>query len=98
MNKALEYRHGNGYWRAGPPKTPHSYRTIPLTNRAYEILKTVYSQKDSRKESATLSQSLEFMDRHTGRKATLVMKDLVFINWRTGEPAKNSSYDTHLYK
>ena len=26
------------------------------------------------------------------------MKDLVFINWRTGEPAKNSSYDTHLYK
>lgn len=21
-----------------------------------------------------------------------------FINWRTGEPAKNSSYDTHLYK
>ena len=26
------------------------------------------------------------------------MHDLVFINWRTGEPAKNSSYDTHLYK
>ena len=21
-----------------------------------------------------------------------------FVNWRTGEPAKNSSYDTHLYK
>ena len=26
------------------------------------------------------------------------MKDLIFINYRTGEPAKNSSYDTHLYK
>ena len=26
------------------------------------------------------------------------MVDLVFINYRTGEPAKNSSYDTHLYK
>ena len=26
------------------------------------------------------------------------MRDLVFINFRTGEPAKNSSYDTHLYK
>lgn len=26
------------------------------------------------------------------------MRDLVFINWRTGAPAKNSSYDTHLYK
>ena len=30
--------------------------------------------------------------------SALVMKDLVFINYRTGEPAKNSSYDTHLYK
>ena len=26
------------------------------------------------------------------------MVDLVFINYRTGEPAKNSSYNTHLYK
>ena len=26
------------------------------------------------------------------------MKDLVIVNWRTGEPNKNSSYDTHLYK
>lgn len=26
------------------------------------------------------------------------MTDLVFINFRTGEPSKNSSYDTHLYK
>ena len=38
------------------------------------------------------------MDRRTGEKAVLIMRDLVFINWRTGEPAKNSSYDTHLYK
>ena len=26
------------------------------------------------------------------------MRDLVFVNWRTGETVKNSSYDTHLYK
>ena len=26
------------------------------------------------------------------------MTDLVFINFRTGEPSKNSSYDTRLYK
>ena len=45
-----------------------------------------------------MNQTLEYMDRRTGVKATLVMRDLVFINWRTGEPAKNSSYDTHLYK
>lgn len=98
VNKTLEYRHGQGYWRAGPPKTPNSYRTIPLTHRAYEILETVASLIDERKQSETLSNTLEYMDRRTGRNASLVMKDLVFINWRTGEPAKNSSYDTHLYK
>ena len=38
------------------------------------------------------------MDRRTGVTSRLVMRDLVFINWRTGESAKNSSYDTHLYK
>ena len=28
----------------------------------------------------------------------MVMRDLVFVNFRTGMPAKNSAYDTHLYK
>ncbi len=46
----------------------------------------------------TLALGLEYMDRRTGQMKTLYMKGLVFINWRTGEPAKNSSYDTHLYK
>ena len=45
-----------------------------------------------------MDQVLTFMDRKTGQKGKLVMRDLVFINWRTGMPAKNSSYDTHLYK
>ena len=98
VNKTLEYRHKQGYWRAGPPKTQQSYRTIPLTNKAYEILEKVYANVRYRKEADTLSQTLEYMDRRTGEKSTLVMSDLVFINWRTGVPAKNSSYDTHLYK
>ena len=98
VNKTLEYRHKQGYWRAGPPKTQQSYRTIPLTNKAYEILEKVYANVRYRKEADTLSQTLEYMDRRTGEKSTLVMSDLVFINYRTGEPAKNSSYDTHLYK
>ncbi len=38
VTKTLEYRHKQGYWRAGPPKTEHSCRTVPLTNFAYEIL------------------------------------------------------------
>lgn len=98
VNKSLEFRHKRGYWRAGPPKTEKSYRTIPLTNRAYDILKSCYDERDTRKESDTLSQVLEYADRRTGETRYLVMRDLVFINWRTGEPAKNSSYDTHLYK
>ena len=99
VNKTLEYRYDQGYWRAGPPKTASSYRTIPLTNRAYEILKKRYDERAFRKESKELSSTkLEYMDRITGQKKTLVMSDLVFINYRTGEPAKNSSYDTHLYK
>lgn len=98
INKTLEYRHKQGYWRAGPPKTQKSYRTIPLTDRAYSILLECYLERELRKESNLLSQILEYIDRRTGETKYLVMRDLVFINWRTGEPAKNSSYDTHLYK
>ena len=98
VNKTLEFRHGEQYWRAGPPKTQHSYRTIPLTDRAYEILKEIKDKRPWQKESSLLSQTLEYIDRRTGAISRLVMRDLVFINWRTGEPAKNSSYDTHLYK
>ena len=52
----------------------------------------------NRKESPLLEQTLEYIDRRTGVASKLVMRDLVFINQRTGAPAKNSSYDTHLYK
>ena len=96
--QSLEYRHSRGYWRAGPPKTQKSYRTIPLTDRAYSVLKSCYDERSSRKEADVLSQVLEYTDSRTGEQKFLVMRDLVFVNWRTGEPAKNSSYDTHLYK
>lgn len=98
VNKTLEYRYQQKCWRAGPPKTQQSYRTIPLTNQAYHILREVWEQRKGRKESETLFQTLEYMDRKTGKKECFVMSNLVFINWRTGEPTKNSSYDTHLYK
>lgn len=98
VSKTLEYRHNTKVWRAGPPKSKSSYRTIPLTNRAYDILKSCYEERHTRKESELLSQILEYVDRRTGETKYLCMRDLVFINFRTGEPAKNSSYDTHLYK
>jgi site-specific recombinase XerD len=50
------------------------------------------------KKSELLETTLPYMNRRTGRERQLHLEDLVFINWRTGEPAKNSSYDTHLYK
>lgn len=98
VSKTLEYRHGEGYWRAGPPKTQASYRTIPLTDRAYIILRELLLERPTRKEAPELSTKLEYTDRKTGAKKTLCMKDLVFVNYRTGMPNKNSSYDTHLYK
>ena len=98
VNKTLEFRYKQDEWRAGPPKTESSYRTIPLTDTAYDILREIYDTREYRNESEGLSTVLTFMDRKTGQKRKLVMCDLVFINWRTGMPAKNSSYDTHLYK
>lgn len=98
VSKTLEYRHNAGIWRAGPPKTRSSYRTIPLTSRAYEILRTVEAQKSTRKMSPDLITDLPYIDRLSGKTYTLDMRDLVFINYRTGWPNKNSSYDTHLYK
>lgn len=98
VNKTLEFRYKQDEWRAGPPKTESSYRTIPLTDTAYDILWEIYDTREYRNESRDLSTVLTFMDRKTGQKRKLVMRDLVFINWRTGMPAKNSSYDTHLYK
>ena len=98
VNKTLEFRYKQDEWRAGPPKTESSYRTIPLTDTAYGILREIYDTREYRNESKDLSTVLTYMDRKTGQKRKLVMCDLVFINWRTGMPAKNSSYDTHLYK
>lgn len=98
VNKTLEFRYKQDEWRVGPPKTESSYRTIPLTDTAYDILREIYDTREYRNESKDLSTILTFMDRKTGQKRKLVMRDLVFINWRTGMPAKNSSYDTHLYK
>ena len=98
VNKTLEYRYDLHTWRAGPPKTPDSYRTIPLTHRAVEILEECRAEREGKKLSPVLSQKLTYLDRRRGTSAYMYLRDLVFINWRTGEPAKNSSYDTHLYR
>ncbi|MBQ4312771.1 MAG: site-specific integrase, partial [Clostridia bacterium] len=98
VNKTLEFRHNQHIWRAAPPKTPTSYRTIPLTDRAYNILLELREMRKSQRLSDELSQVLTYTDRRTGQSSSMMLSELVFINFRTGMPAKNSSYDTHLYK
>ena len=98
VNKTLEYRHKQGQWRAGPPKTVASYRTLPMTDRAYDILRAVQATKEFRKQSPLLSERLTYIDRRTGDEREFAMAELVFLNFRTGMPTKNSSYDTHIYK
>lgn len=98
INKTMEYRYKSGQWRAGSPKTIAGYRTLPLTKKAYKILRRLYECKGERYEAEELNHMLEFIDRKTGKTRYLDMKDLVFVNYRTGMPAKNSSYNTHLYK
>ena len=96
ITKTMEYRYSTGEWRAGPTKTRSSYRTIPLTSRAYDILSEVRTAE--RKESPWLDKTLSYLDRRSGTLKSFNMRELIFVNWRTGMPAKNSSYDTHLYK
>ena len=101
IRKTMEFRYKRQqFWVAGSPKTLAGYRTIPLTGRAYEILKEVYATKDTRRQSPELDTVLEYADKRKDqqRQKRFNMKDLVFINFRTGMPNKNSSYDTHLYK
>ena len=98
VNKNLEYRYSRGDWQASSPKTAASYREIPLTERAYKILRRRYEEKATRYEADELDQILSFQDRITKETRYLDMKDLVFVNRRTGMPNKNTSYNTHLYK
>lgn len=98
VNRSLEFRYKSGKWQAGPPKTKTSYRTIHLTQTAFEILSQLQEERPYRKEAPELDQILPYEDKRTDKIKYLNMRDLVFINFRTGMPAKNSSYDTHLYK
>lgn len=51
VNKTMEYRAKEKSWYCGPPKTENSYRTIPLTDLAIDILK---DQKRKNKNLKTI--------------------------------------------
>jgi len=98
VEKQLEYRYEEGYWRAGSPKTRCSYRKIPMTDIAFKILKAESDCRAYRKEAPLLKKELPYYDKKSGTTKVLKMEDLVFISKRTGEPVKNSTYNTALYK
>lgn len=63
-----------------------------------KFLEAIYATRDFRKQVPLLSEILTYIDRRIGKEMKFILGDLVFINFRTGEPTKNSGYDIHLYK
>jgi integrase len=74
------------------------FRTIHLTQTEMDILTQLKEEQPYRKEAPELDQILPYKDKRANNIRYLHMKDLVFINFRTGMPTKNSAYDTHLRK
>jgi integrase len=79
IRRTMEFRYAYGEWLVGPPKSKSGYRTIPMTQKAYDILQYKYAERNIRKVRD------EQFD------------DIVFLN-RNGQPLKNSSYDTYIYR
>jgi integrase len=79
IRRTMEFRYAYGEWIAGPPKSKSGYRTIPMTQKTYDILQYKYAERNIRKVRD------EQFD------------DIVFLN-RNGQPLKNSSYDTYIYR
>ena len=58
--------------------------------RTGEMIGLTWDAIDFKKRTLTVNKTLEYIDRRTGATCKLCMRDLVFINWRTGEPAKTA--------
>ena len=99
VNKTLEFRHEYKIVAGG---TSQNAQQLPYhsVDRHEPMASSVKCGTAGKNENLLLCWSRLWSTWivRSGSMAKLVMRDLVFINWRTGEPAKNSSYDTHLYK
>ena len=93
IRKTMWFKHG---WNVGPPKTEDSYRTIPLTPKALEILQAAKEKKKKIRISPAANQELLYEDKRFGREKKLVLRDLIFISKRTGMPIRNNAYDSNL--
>ena len=57
----------------------------------------ILNEMNSDYAESTIAQTLHYTDKRNSRKKSIVMWDLIFINPHTGEPVKNSSYDSNIY-
>ena len=98
VNKTLEFRHKQKYWRAGPPKTESSYRTIPLTDRAFRVLQECYNERKTQESS--LRHCRRSWSIWIGGQARRDAWSCVILFLSIGElgTCKEQLYDTHLYK
>lgn len=63
IEKTLEYRYSVGEWSWGPPKTKYGYRTIRLTNKAYEILRDMWDSRVVNEKTPDEFKNVVFLNR-----------------------------------
>lgn len=63
IEKTLEYRYSLKEWSWGPPKTKFGFRTIKLTNKAYEILKDMWDSRTVNPKTPEEFKDVVFINR-----------------------------------
>ena len=63
VQRTLEFRYGYQEFRIGEPKTRNSYRTIPMTQIAYDILKAKKEESETRKVADSRYKDFVFLNR-----------------------------------
>lgn len=48
IKRSMEFRYGDKEFVVGPPKSKHGYRTIPMTDTAYDILAVKAGERETR--------------------------------------------------
>lgn len=96
IKKNLCYNPERHEWVANPTKSMSGYREIFVTSEAYAILRKLYKQRNTRNMDMKNLVELSYYDRKSGKIKTFHMKDLVFLNEKTGMPDRTSNLDSHL--
>ncbi len=63
IEKTLEFRYSTQKWSWGPPKTKQGFRTLIMTNKAYEILKEMWDNRRENPKTPEEFKDLVFINR-----------------------------------